>query len=291
MRVGFITQLLWTRYGPFWVNLFRGIGAEVVFADAKSVTYQTKRADLEEIDSLVFRLAVLQALSLNVNFIVAPEINYSSKGTKGSAQDPWIANFVDTLTNKVKGLPPIIGVPATLSIPQHKLEKLVTQVLYPLARQVHDIKRVWERYYNNTKKQNYLKPYLNPRENYLGIIGQPWLVDEALISVLNTANPILAQYQLDYSYLQQEGLRVRDDLISSDSEVIGAAHYLGRKGNIQEITMLADKSSGADIWLTKRVKRIVHKPFTIKYIQDLLPMNELVNKIIVQATPQILQAS
>ncbi len=279
MQVGFVTQLLWSRYGSFWIKLFKGIGAEIVFADARNITYQTKRVALKEIDGLVFRLAALQALSLNVNFIVAPDVNYSSKATKGSAQDPWIANFVDTLARKVKGLPPILRVPATLNIPPLKLEKLVTQTLYPLTRQVNEVRLVWERYHSSVKYQSQPEPHSIPKGDYLGVIGQPWLVDEAIVSVLKTDKKILAQHQIDPNYLQQEGLRVRNDLISSDSEVIGAAHYLNRKGNVKEIIMLADKTSGADIWLTRRVKHIIHKPFTIKYIQDLLPTNELINKL------------
>ncbi len=286
MQIGFITQLLWSRYGPFWVKLFQGVGGETVFADAKSVTYQTKRVDLEEIGGLVFRLAVLQALLLKVDYIVVPDINYSSNATKGSAQDPWIANFVDTLARKVKGLPPILRVPATLNISQSELEKLVIQTLYPLTRQSNEVRRIWERYHGSIKTQSQPEPPSISSGDYLGVIGQPWLVNENLVNALKTDKQILAQHQIDPNYLQQEGLRVRRDLINSDIEVIGAAHYLGRKGNIKEVIMLVDKTSGADIWLTKRIKRLIHKPFTIKYIQDLLPTNKLINKLMVQASPQ-----
>lgn len=283
MRVGFITQLLWSRYGPFWAKLFKEIGVEVVFADVQNLNYKIKSFNLKEVDGFMFRLAILQALSLdNVDLIIAPNINHASISSKGSAQDPWIANFPDTLAQKVKGLPPILQVPATLRLPYDELEKLVMQILYPLTRQANDIRRVWERHYN-IKEPKFTEPnwstYAN-KNKVLGVVGQPWLICEALVEALkNDSNQIIAQHQLDPNYLQQEGLRINNDLTTNDSEFIGAVHYLGRKGSINKLVMLADKTSGSDAWLMKRAKHLTHKPFTVNYIQDLMPANELADKL------------
>ena len=279
MKVGFITQLLWVRYGSFWVKMFENIGVEVVFPNPK-MTYKAQNINLEEVSGFVFRLAVLQAIMLDVDFVVAPNINFDSKASKGSAQDLWIADFPNALASQVRSLSPILPVPATLNLPLADLEKLAMQTLYPLTHQATEVKRAWERYSSGIKDQVPAYAKAPQGENHIGVIGQPWLLSEDLVKALGV-NKFFAQHKLDPGFLQKEGMRVRKDLLSSDTEVIGAAHYLDRKGSIKEIIMLADNSSGADVWLTKRVGRIINKPFSVKYIQDLLPISELVGKLTV----------
>ena len=59
-------------------------------------------------------------------------------------------------------------------------------------------------------------------------------------------------------------------LIPTDSEVLGAARYLGRKGSVTKLVMIADKTSGADAWLVSRVQKLVYKPLEVVYLQDVL---------------------
>ena len=77
--------------------------------------------------------------------------------------------------------------------------------------------------------------------------------------------------------LRAEGRRIDERLIPTDSEVLGAARYLGRKGSVDKLVMVADKTSGADAWLVGRVQKLTHKPLEIIYLQDILEPDALVS--------------
>ena len=272
MRVGFITQLLWSRYGRFWVSLLNGIGAEPQFATVEQVTETVQDERLAQIPGLSFRLAAAQALALQgCDFIVAPELNFGDTPARGGGQDPWIASFPDALASTLSGLPQVIGVPATL---ETDLQPLVLERLLPLSRDPAQVRRVWERTKGSVKPPRYpsLRWTRTPSETTtVGLLGQPWLLTDKLVETLKTEEThLVSQHQLDPETLRAEGWRLESRLSPTDAEVLGAARYLGRRGSVERLRLLVDKTSGSDAWLQTQVKRLVHKPLTVSYLQDVL---------------------
>jgi hypothetical protein len=80
----------------------------------------------------------------------------------------------------------------------------------------------------------------------------------------------VSQHQLEPAMLRQEGRRGGDRLIDTDAEVLGAARLLSRKGSVKRLMMVVDKSSGADSWLAAKVRRSLHKPIDLVYLQDVI---------------------
>jgi hypothetical protein len=69
--------------------------------------------------------------------------------------------------------------------------------------------------------------------------------------------------------LREEGQRIDDRLLGTDTEVLGAARFLGRKGSVERLVMIADETSSADAYLVGRVRKIVYKPFSVVSLQAL----------------------
>jgi hypothetical protein len=98
-----------------------------------------------------------------------------------------------------------------------------------------------------------------------------------MLNKLNLAEAnVISQQQFDPALLREEAGRLEKRLIPTDAEVLGAAHYLNRKGTIDKFLMLVDNSSGADVWLEKQVRKIITKPLEVVYLQDIVPEHELV---------------
>lgn len=276
MRVGFVTQLLWSRYGRFWVSLFNGIEAEPQFANIEQVTETVQDERLVQIPGLSFRLAAAQALALQgCDVIVAPELNPGETPARGGGQDPWIASFPDALASTLSGLPPIVSVPTTLQMDlQTELQPLVLERLLPLSRDPALVRRVWERTKGSVKPPRYPSPRWTrtPSETTtVGLLGQPWLLTDKLVETLKTEEThLVSQHQLEPEMLRAEGWRLESRLSATDAEVLGAARYLGRRGSVERLRLLVDKTSGSDTWLQTQVKRLVHKPLTVSYLQDVL---------------------
>ena len=276
MRVGFITQLLWSRYGRFWVSLLDGIEAEPQFATVEQVTETVQDERLAQIPGLSFRLAAAQALALQgCDFIVAPELNPGETVARGGGQDPWIASFPDALASTLSGLPPVISVPATLQMDlKTELQPLVLERLLPLSRDPAQVRRVWERTKGSVKPPRYPSPRWTrtPSETAtVGLLAQSWLLTDKLVETLKTEEThLVSQHQLEPETLRAEGWRLESRLSYTDAEVLGAARYLGRRGSVERLRLLVDKTSGSDAWLQTQVKRLVHKPLTVSYLQDVL---------------------
>jgi hypothetical protein len=276
MRVGFITQLLWPRYGDFWVKLVTGAGLEPIYAAPDDVRRALRDERLGSVPGVAFRLAAAQALALEADVIVAPDLNPGASTARGSAQDPFIANFPEALTTLVGGLPSVVGVPASLA---GGLETLAVSTLHSLVRDPGLVRRVWERHRTGARAPRVPEPKwrVRPAEGgTVGLVGQPWLLREALerLALARVAPPggfrhAVSQRQLDPSLLQKEGGRLDDRLLPTDAEALGAVRLLSRKGSVTELLMLADRTSSADAWLLGRAQRLVHKPFAVVYVQEL----------------------
>jgi len=271
MRVGFVTQLLWPRYGEFWVKLVTGAGLEPTYPEAERVRRALRDGALQEVPGVTFRLAAAQALALEADIILAPELNPGASSTRGGGQDPFIADFPEALASFVSGLPPVIGVPASLSGDR---EGVVIRTLHSLMRDAALVRRVWERHRTLARAPRRPEPKWRVRPSEggtTGVIGQPWLLEGSAQDLLKgrVEGHVVSQAQLEPAMLREEGRRVDERLVDTDLEVLGAARFLGRKGSVTDLLMLADKTSGADAWLVNRVQRLLHKPLSVVYLQEL----------------------
>ena len=281
MRVGMISQLLWSRYGDLWERLITGVGLEAHRAAPEEVKKALQDERLNAVSGFAFKLAAAEALAFeDADVILAPELNPGTDSLRGSGQDPFVSSFPEALSTSVSGLPPILGVPASL---EGNLETLVVSTLHTLTRDPALVRRVWERQRTSARAPKRTEPRWRVRPSEggtLGVVAQPWLLRaEVVRAVAGTeAHPTqhwVSQDQLDPAMLRAEGRRADERLIPTDSEVLGAARYLGRKGGVSKLVMIADATSGADAWLVVRSQKLTHKPLDVVYLQDMLDPDAL----------------
>lgn len=270
MRIGFITQLLWPRYGDFWVKLVSGAGLEPVYAPSEKVRRVLTDTRLDGIPGMAFKLAAAQAQALDADVIFAPDLNPGESATRGGGQDAFVANFPEALATTLVGLPPVVGIPASLE--GDGFEGLVVATLLNLTHDPALVRRVWERQRSNARAPHVAEPRwrVNPSAGgTVGIIGQPWLLGDALAQRVAGPSHFVSQHQLGPALLRDEGRRVDDRLVGTDTEVLGAARFLGRKGSVERLVMIADETSGTDAWLLAQVQRSATKPLSVAYVQRL----------------------
>ena len=270
MRVGFVTQLLWSRYGAFWVKLVTSVGLTPVYAADERVRRLLADPRLEAIPGTAFRLAAAQALALEADVVFAPDLNPGSSSTIGGGQDAFIASFPEALANTVPGLPAIVGIPAQLG--GEGFESLVVNTLLNLTHDAAVVRRIWERQRSAATPPRLSEPSwrVRPSEGAtVGVVGQPWLLNDALVARIAGERHVVSQLQLEPQLLRDEGRRVDTRLIATDAEVLGAARFLGRKGNIGSLVMLFDETSGVDAWLVAQAQRHASKPLEVFTLQGL----------------------
>jgi hypothetical protein len=283
MRVGFIRGLLWERYGDFWVSLLRGLELEPQFADPAHVHQLMKGVT---VPGTSFQVAIAEAFALSgMDLIIAPHLNpqppeASKTINRGSGQDPWTASFPQALQT-LSGLPSVVGVPARL---ESSLETLAIELLLSIKHDPAKVRLVWERHKRKAQPKRFSEPQWRKQpgqREVVAVTGQPWLFVTPLLEKLN--NPkvhFIFQHQLDPSLLREEAKRLEKRLIDTDAEVLGGSRYFNRKGDIDKLIMLVDKSSGADHWLEQQAKKIVTKPLEVVYLQDLVSESEMVEALL-----------
>ncbi|MDA0700099.1 MAG: hypothetical protein O3A02_02675, partial [bacterium] len=143
MRVGFLTHLLWDRYGPFWSSLARAGGAEVVQPEVEAVVERLSDPRVAAAPAIAFRVAIASALALDdVDLLVVPRLTPGDRAGRGAGQDPWVAELPTMLERSVPGLPPIWAVDADLQLP---VESNAVTFLRRLSTDVGLVRRVWSR--------------------------------------------------------------------------------------------------------------------------------------------------
>lgn len=262
MRIGFVTQLLWPRYGPFWRELVEAAGAEPTFPTLEGMQDALQDEAVSAVPITAFRLAAAQARSLaaQVDLLIAPRLNADVGVERGGAQDPFIFDFPGALALTVPGLPPIRAVPASLGA---ELEEGAIELLRSLLESPAHVSRVWARLRPRAKPPRYapVKAALPGELKTVALLGQPWLLNDQLKAALTQPGEhLISQHELDPEPLMEEGLRGEPRLIRTDAEVIGAARMLGRRAGVTSIRYLYDPAAGADAWQARRVKRATNKP-------------------------------
>lgn len=284
VRVGFVTQLLWHRYGGFWRGLAEAAGAEVVFPTLTGVRAALSDPAVLNVPGAAFRLAAAQALSLaeEVDVLVVPRLNRESQVARGAGQDPWIADFPGALRSAVPGLPALRAVPADLGA---EVESEAVAFVQALMRDAVQVGRVWSRVRTQARPHRPAPVTWNYRPGELAtvaLIGQPWLLNDALTrAVTGEGEHVVAQHRLDPLELRAEGHRADPQLVDTDAETLGAARLAARRSAVSRVRLLVDATSGSDAWLARRVEKTVHKPVQVLDVQDALagldPVDTLAN--------------
>lgn len=264
MRIGFVTRLLWDRWGPFWSRLLHAAGAEVATLDPERLERASHDPRLEAVSGRAFRAAAAEAIALSgCERLIVPDPNAGYDGARGSAQDPFVADFPGALAQALPGLPPLLSVPADLSSPA--IEGLAISVLSTVSPSGGTVRRVWQTHRADlrTPRAPGLGTAKTPSTTVtVALVGQPWHLGEALRDRLeNRGEHLVSAHQLDPAALREEGWRVDEKLAPTDAEALGAVRRLARHPGIARFRMVVDPESGADAWLERRARSLVRRPF------------------------------
>ena len=255
MRIGFVTRLLWDRYGRFWLRLLEAAGAEVSLPDPERVSALSADRRLDAVSGRAFREATAQALALSgVDRLVVPELNPGYEGSRGSAQDPFVADFPGALAQVVPGLPPLVGVPADLAAPD--LESRAVGLLTAVAPSPGTVRRVWQTHRADAKPPRPAGlPGAGGESRTLALVGQPWHLSEALrVRLERGGERLLSAHQLAPAELRAEGWRADPELAPTDAEALGAVRRFARRGDVAALRMPVDEDAGADAWLARKAR-------------------------------------
>ena len=266
-----MTSVLWPRYGHFWNKLAADAGAELIVAEPELVLRQLEQRFVREIPSTVFRLATAEAITLaDCDWIVTPYPNMGSDSRRGGAQDPWISDFPEVLSSAA-GLRNLFAVPTWLD---PEVEALAVTFLQELLHDGWQTRKIMERHRNLFAPRPLPAPKPT-RQGTVGVVGQPWLIDDTLAGLAVPEGKILAQSAIEPAVLREEGARHHEGLPDTDLEVLGAVHWLSRRGGIERIVMLVDGESQMNTWLAGQAARIARREVSVLRVQDVLPGAEL----------------
>lgn len=256
MRVGFLHHLLWERYGEFWVTLTRAVGAEVVLPDPERVAASLSDDRIAEADALAFRLAIATMLSFeDVDAVVAPQLNPEDGATRGSAQDPWIAELPTMLARSSGGVP-VLAVPATL---ERDLSSEAVAFLHRLTPDSGAVRRAWSQHRAEARLP---RPAGLPQppagRRPIALLGSPWWAQERVLRLLGLEGEwVWGPWMLPAAALREEGWRIDERLTASDAEALGALRRFARSGAEPELRWLTDEASGSEAWLLRRARELV----------------------------------
>lgn len=275
MKVGFITQLLWSRYGEFWQQVAAAAEYEPVFPTDERTLELLGMPELQAIRSVSFRIAAAQALALadDTQLIVVPDVSLGVREPRGAGENPWISALGDSLSVTFPELPPLFSVPAALGT---VAEPAVLQFLQDGLFEPASMKLAWSRlraplYEPRTVRGDpFAKAANDPL--FTGLIGQPWLLNDAIITAAaERFGPVVAQAAFAPEVLVAEGERVLDrPLLPTDVEVLGAARLFARRAAVGQVALIVDPLSSSDAWLQRRVQKLIGERLQVVTLTDLL---------------------
>lgn len=285
VRVGFVTQLNWARYGGFWVALAGAAGLDAVFADPELVKERFAAPELAAaVPTVAFRLAAAQALALTdagAESVVVPELVRASGVARGAGQDPWIVDFPGSLRSALPGVGPVHAVPGWFGA---ELETRAVEFLQAHGHDLALVRRALDRARPLARPQRSGGPQVPSAPagaTVVAVIAQPWLASPRLDELVRReGETVVGQHRSDPDELRAEGLRAEPRLVDSDAEVLGAARLLGRRAVVDRLRLVVDAESGSDAWLAKRVQRGAHKPLDVVTVQEALAGTDPVDALL-----------
>jgi hypothetical protein len=271
VQVGFLTHLLWDRYGPFWTTLTRAAGAEVVLPSPDAVIERLTDPRVAVAPAVAFRLAVAAALALeDVDLLVAPSLNPDDGATRGAAQDPWVADLPTMLARSVPGLPPVWSLPVDLDRP---VESEAVTFLRRLTPDVGVVRRAWSQHRAEAHPGRRMQrgvPQAPAGAVTVAVLGQPWWATPAVAALLvRPSERAVGPYAFDPGELREEGRRVDASLVDTDAEALGALRRFARSGAVGALRWVVDGASGSDLWLARRAQAIAGGRVELVQLRDL----------------------
>lgn len=273
MKVGFITQLLWPRYGAFWRSLASMAEYEPLMPTRAGTLEQLARPELAAIGSVSFRIAAAQALELaeEASLLVVPDLTLGEHHPRGAGENPWVAAFGDQLAISFPELPPLVSAPTTLGA---VAEPAVLQFLHDGLFDNRLVKRVWDRvraplYTEQVVRGDPFKKAANA-PLFTGVLAQPWLVNAALVTALTERyGPVVSPASLSPEQLRAEGARAAErPHMPTDLEVLGAGRLFARRQAVGNIVFVADPHSSADAWLAARLEKLAGPRFSVVSLSE-----------------------
>lgn len=264
MRIGFVTRLLWERYGPFWQRLLEAAEAEVVLPDPDRARAAQEDPRLAVVAGRAFVEAAAEAVALSeCDRIVVPQLNPGYVGSRGSAQDPFVADFPGALAQSVPGLPVLEAVPAEAA--SAATEGRAIELLTRVAPAAGLVRRVWQ-----THRADARAPRASgtPALRRAGatrtvvLVGQPWHLRAGVEDRAGRpAEHVVSASRWPAAEARDEGWKIDPKLAPTDAEALGAIRRLGRRPDVDVVRMIVDRTSGADAWLERHARDLVRRPF------------------------------
>ncbi|MBA2667235.1 MAG: hypothetical protein H0U69_09420 [Trueperaceae bacterium] len=278
MRVGFVTPLLWERFGPPWVGLIADLGADVVVPGPEEVALALEDARPSAALALAPRLAVAAAVACGpVDLIVVPELIAARDGGRGAAQDPWVADLPAMVARALPGGPGVLRVPVE---PGPLVAAAAMPVLMRVNRDAGTVRRAWER-----RRRELETPWRRPGGSHghgparsaadtegprVALVGPPWWLTEGGVALAGAgARSLTGQHHLDPEEARAEGRRVTPDLVDPDAEVVGAARRFARQREVDVVRLVVDASSTTAPWLERRVREVAGRNVEVVAARDL----------------------
>lgn len=275
MKVGFITQLLWSRYGEFWQRVATEAEYEPMFPSEEGTIDMLNHPDVQEIRSVSFRIAAAQALSMSeeAGLIVVPDVSLGVREPRGAGEDAWVSAFPERLRIAFPELPTLVSAPTSLGA---VAEPAVLQFLQDGLYEPVAVKQSWSRLRGPLyeTREGHGDPFVKPANapQYVGLIGQPWLLNADVVALVEQRfGNTLSQSVLVPERLREEGERALDKpLLPTDTEVIGAARLFARRASVGSIVMVVDPLSSTDAWLANRVEKLIGSRLQVIQITELV---------------------
>ncbi len=271
VRVGFLTHLLWDRYGPFWASMVRAAGVEVLLPEADAVLERLTDPRVADVSGVAFRLALAAALALeDADLIVVPRINPERDGGPGGAQDPWIGDLPSALARARGSGPTLWPVAVDLTLP---LETAAVSLLAHLVHEPAKVRRIWAQHRAAARppRRAPVEGRVRPSDlSSVAVVGQPWLATPEVAKLATgPAERPTGPYAFDPAELRAEGRRIDARLIDADAEALGAIRRFGRSAGVDVLRLVVDGSSGSDAWLARRAEALVPRRLEVVDLRTL----------------------
>lgn len=279
MRVGFLTPIMWDRYGPLWQRLVAAIGAEPVLPEPDAVLRAAEAVAPDDGWLPWLARATLRSLD-EVDAVVVPRLLPSGIEGGGSAQDPWVADLPALLARAEPGAATLIAVPAETG---PEVEGAVIPVLTRLQPDAGRVRRAWAQH-----RSDALRPWRPApaaphaaEGRRIALVGAPWWCVDALARRLaGPGETLVGQHESDPAELRAEGRRWKAELNDVDAEVLGGVRRFARRSDVAAVRLIADDAAMADAWWTRRARALVGERVEVASLADAVDPEALVRLLV-----------
>ena len=279
MRVGFLTPILWHRYGPLWQRLVAAVGAEPVLPEPEAVLRAAEALPPTEGRLPWLARATLRALE-DVDAVLVPRLLASGVEGGGSAQDPWIADLPALLDRAEPGAATLIAVPVETG---PAVEGAVIPVLTRLQPDGGRVRRAWAQH-----RSEALRPWrpapaspVRAEGRRIALVGAPWWCVDALARhCTGPGETLVGQHVSDPAELRAEGRRWRSELNDVDAEVLGGVRRFARRSDVSALRLIVDDAAMADAWWSRRARGMAAERVEVTSLAQAVDAETLVRLLV-----------